>query len=231
MSKEMRRDVTIVLGTYLAIDWYGRQLLRARPSLFKPADVPAIFAAHTQRPATPVVRMTPERGGCDSGLHRAADGAQIFRAGDVTGRVEPGILTRDEILVLRIITDSFPDRAIYFAPGSSYPARLGLARYIVREGLLEKLGTDSASNGALDVPTSALLWKQYRAPASIARRGDWIDRASISVPVNYALLGATLSNALAQRGDSADSNRIALETSAVIGAARLEELFGSREAR
>lgn len=226
-----RRDVTVVLGTYLAIDWYTRQLLRARPDAFNPREAPGLFATtRVTRPTDPIVAMMPAQADAVPDYIEIAT-PQVFRAAGIEGRVEPGYLTRDEILVLRIISDTFPKRPIYFSPGSSYPARLGVQRYVVRQGLLERLSRDSTANGALDVPASAALWNLYRGPAAIVRRGDWVDRASLSVPVNYAILGATLGDALAHAGAGDAASRVGSDTNALIAAARLGEMFGAAPAR
>jgi len=122
-----------------------------------------------------------------------------------------------------------PERPLYFAPGSPYPYRFGLGGYLSHEGLVEHLlptPTGDSTGMVMDVPRSAALWNLYRGPAAIVRRGDWVDRASLPTPYDYALLGLSLSNALAQHGDTTNALTVRGQTVDLIHAARIESAFG-----
>jgi hypothetical protein len=78
----------------------------------------------------------------------------------------------------------------------------------------------------LDVRGTDALWRIYRGPAAIVRRGDWIDRPSLPTPVDYTLVGLNLSDALAHQGDSTRAHEVRNDVIAVIRAARMEDIFG-----
>jgi hypothetical protein len=78
----------------------------------------------------------------------------------------------------------------------------------------------------MDVARSDALWRIYRGPAAIVRRGDWIDRASLATPIDYALVGLNLGEALDRQGDSIRARELRNQSVAIIGAARMEDLFG-----
>jgi hypothetical protein len=224
----VRPDVTVVIAGYLALDWYAPELLHHPPAKYDAATGPAIYRNGTWTPpAHPLFQMTVAELDSVPQLVQLPQ-AQIFRASGVEGSVPAGYLARDEILVLRIISDALPERPVYFAPGSPYVPRLGLGRYVVHEGIVEHLvpGTPRDSTGTLNLTRSAALWNIYRGPDAIIRQGDWIDRASIPTPVDYSLLGVRLSEGMSSAGDTLAAQRVAAKTMELIRAARLEALFG-----
>jgi hypothetical protein len=81
-------------------------------------------------------------------------------------------------------------------------------------------------DGFIDVKRSAELWKSvYRGPEAIARRGDWVDRPSMSIPLVYIDSGWKVARALALRGDTAAAGRVEARVEAVVQGARLDSLF------
>ena len=86
--------------------------------------------------------------------------------------------------------------------------------------------TGDTTGLGMNVPRSLALWKLYGGPAAIIRRGDWIDRASLVTPIDYALLGFTLDQALRTQGDTATAARTRATTLGVVHAARMESMFG-----
>lgn len=225
----VRRDVTVIIGTYLGTDWFVRQLIRQPVMPYDAQHGPALYrSGNWPIPTHPVLRMTTTQADAIPD-YMELSAPQQFRAGTIEGRVAPGYISRDEILVLRLITDALPERPIYFSPGSPYVQRFGLGRYVIRQGLMENLSTtvvgDSTAS-ALDVPRSLALWNIYAGPAAIVRKGDWVDRASLVTPLDYGLLGLNLSGALAQRGRTDQARQVQTTTLNVIRAARMEELFG-----
>jgi hypothetical protein len=152
-------------------------------------------------------------------------GPQQFRHDSMTvtisGRVDPGApapyLTRDQILVLRFIRDSFPDRGLFFS-GGGYAQELGFADYIVRQGLVDRLVPGLAKQrpgvvevpgaGWVDAPRTIALWTEvYTAPETLVARGRWVDVASESIPRHYAGTGVLTAEMLARRGDTAGSQK------------------------
>jgi hypothetical protein len=153
--------------------------------------------------------------------------------GNISVTLPAGYLFRGDVVMLRTIKDSFPDRPIYFTPGAT--RRLDLRPYLLEQGLASKLvgapqvpSLDTLPTGEsfLDVRRSAELWESvYRAPEAIARRGDWVDRPSVSIPIVYIDSGLKVARALALRGDTAAAGRVAARVQSVIQATRLDSLF------
>ena len=57
------------------------------------------------------------------------------------------------------------------------------------------------------------------------RRGHWVDRASVGIPYLYISTAATLAEAEAQQGDSADANKRLMVAQQVAKATGLDELL------
>jgi hypothetical protein len=158
---------------------------------------------------------------------------QRFVHGGISLTLPAGYLYRGDIVMLRTIKDSFPDRPIYFTRGAT--RSLDLRPYLVQQGLAYKLAdapllasrdTLAVGDTFLDVPRSAALWRTvYRAPESIAARGDWVDRPSLSIPFVYIDSGLKVARALALRGDTGNASRVSARVNAIVEATRLDSLF------
>ncbi|MDQ6737341.1 MAG: DUF2723 domain-containing protein [Gemmatimonadota bacterium] len=229
MVEGVRPDVTVIIEGYLDMDWPVHQLIQAPIRTYDPAKGPPVFRDRKwMRPTRPALNMTLAESDSVPDYTEIRE-PQIFRSAAVEGRVQPGYLERKDIFVLRLITDAMPQRPIYFTAGSSYPARFGLQRYMRTEGLVQHLmpsAVGDSSGESLDLARSAALWQQYHGPAAIVRRGDWVDRASLVVPVDYALLGIRLSAALDSAGRHDEAKSVRDQAVSVIRGARMEELFG-----
>jgi len=190
----IRRDVVVTLVPYLGMDWYARQLNR-RAGIWK--------LSNPELDTIPAYIETPQ--------------PVLFTHGDIRATIQERFLTRDQLLVLRAIKDSFPNRGIYFSFGG-YPQQLGLGAYIKRVGLVQKLeprpvredpDTVVLAEGLhVDVPRSLALWQRYSAPAQVLREGGWVDRPSADVPRYYAMVGRDLAMALEARGRTADAESV-----------------------
>ena len=139
-----------------------------------------------------------------------------FQHGAIDATIPPGFLTRDQLLVLRAIKDSFPNRPIYFSFGP-YPQMLGLGDYVKRVGLVQKLeaqpirvspDTMRLPMGYMDVPRTLALWKKYGGPAQLMREGRWVDVPSSDVPLYYALIARDLAQGLQARGEHAEADSV-----------------------
>ncbi|MEO7217481.1 MAG: DUF2723 domain-containing protein [Gemmatimonadaceae bacterium] len=230
----VRPDVTVIIDEYLGMNWFVHQLLRAPIHKYDAAAGPAIYRDGTwPEPKHPVFRLSEAEADAIPELMELRD-PQIFKSGTIEGHLQPGYIDRKTILVLRLITDAMPERPLYFTPGSQYPQIFGIKRYVVTDGLVQHLMTEPTSDSTgvvLDVTRSKALWDMYGGPAAIIRRGDWIDRASLPTPIDYALLGINLGDALDSQGRKAAADSVRTKAVAVIKAARLEELFGLPPAR
>ena len=189
----LRSDVTVALTPYLGMEWYARQLNR-RAKLWQLSDQ----ELDTMPPY--LEHQQPVR----------------FQHGAIDATIPPGYLTRDQLLVLRAIKDSFPNRPIYFSFGP-YPQMLGLGDYVKRVGLVQKLeaqpirespDTVRLPSGFMDVPGTLALWKKYGGPAQLMREGRWVDAPSSDVPLYYALIARDLAQGLQARGEHTEADSV-----------------------
>jgi hypothetical protein len=230
----VRRDVTVAVTTYLDTDWFVRQMIRRPIETYDAAKGPAIYRdKQWKKPSGPPLKMTfadadaiPE--------YIQINQPQIFRQGNITLNIPPGILVRDQLVLLRLIKDAFPERPIYVSTGGG--AGLGLEPYLLSQGFVQKLmdhpitdtpETPRVAGLNLDVERTKALWNDvYRAPEALIKEGDWIDRASFGIPYTYAFTGAILNDALKAKGDTAGADRVMNRVRGIVKAARIEGFPG-----
>ena len=228
----VRRDVIVAVTTYVEMDWFARQLIRRPVAQYDPAAGPALYRGHEWvKPDSPPLRMSLDE--ADS-IPPYVELRQPMRfvQGPLTTSIGPGYLTRGQVVVLRMIKDSYPGRPLYFT-GGNFARELGFAPYLLTQGLVQKLMPDSVKSGPgiiatplghLDIARSQALWTRvYRAPESLIREGDWVDRPSAGIPLEYALLGETLAQVLAQRGEDEEAGAVMHTVDGMARAARLDK--------
>ena len=226
----VRRDVTVAVGSYLRTDWFVRQMIRRPVETYDSAKGPAIYRNQLWRkPVGPPLKMTFSEADAVPEYIQLTQ-PQTFRHGNIVLNFPPGILIRDQLLVLRLIRDSFPERPIYMTTGDGQT--LGLQRYLLSQGVAQKLVdhplTDTAATPQVaglfvDYERSKALWQTvYKAPAGLIKEGDWVDRASIQIPYAYAFAGSVLAEAMSRHGDETGANAVRNQVRDIAKAARLE---------
>ncbi|HEY4219273.1 MAG TPA: DUF2723 domain-containing protein [Gemmatimonadaceae bacterium] len=244
----IRRDVVVANTSLLGTDWYARQLIRRPIYDYDEAHGPVIYRGKTWvKPTTPPLHMT--FGAADSvapyyDLPKPVE----FSVGDLRvtvdeRKLEFGVLTRADALVLRIIQDSWKDRPVYFARSAvGYPTALGMENNILTQGLAYKIFAPPANagqpkdtvrianDGWLDVKRSTALWDSvFTAQKSIIAQDSWVDRPSASMPAMYVFAGLELADALRATGHAAQSNAVVTTTTNLAHAAQLGSLVQSIE--
>src|SRR3954470_7861902 len=230
----VRRDVTVGVTSYLDHDCLFRQMIRRPVETYDAAKGPALYRNQVwKKPVGPPLKMSfaeadaiPE--------YIQLNQPQIFRKDSLTLNIQPGYLVRHDLVLLRLIKDSFPERPIYLSTGSG--ASIGLEPYLVSQGFVQKLLAHPAANSPdvvqigglnLDVPRTKALWDTvYRAPEALIKEGDWIDRASFGIPYTYAFTGAILKEALLAKGDTKDAETVMNRVRAIVKAARIQGFPG-----
>ena len=233
----IRKDVIVGVTTYLGIDWFARQIIRRPVFEYDAAKGPAIYRGKTwKKPSGPPLKMTfAKADAIPPGVILRQP--EQFRHGDITATIPQGFLSRDQIIVLRMISDAFPERPIYFA-GGGYAQSLGLGPYLLTQGLVEKLEPQPvattpetlsmAGGGHLDVARTAALWNTvYQGPRALIAQGDWIDVASKASAINYEVTGALLAQALGRQGKTTEANAVVTTVNRIGQAAGLQQLFES----
>ena len=233
----VRRDVTVAVTTYLDTDWFVRQMIRRPVETYDAAKGPALYRNQTwKKPSGPPLKMTfaeadaiPE--------YIQINQPQVFRQGGITLNIPPGYLVRDELVLLRLIKDAFPERPIYLSTGGGgQTLGVQLQPYLVSQGFVQKLVDHPVAESPdivqisglnVDVPRTKALWDSvYHAPEALIKEGDWIDRASFGIPYTYAFTGAILKEALAAKGDTRSGDAIMNRVRAIVKAARIQGFPG-----
>ncbi len=226
----VRRDVTVAVSTYLDTDWYVRQMIRRPVATYDSINGPVIYRGKVwKKPAGPPLKMTFAEADAVPDYIELRQ-PQIFHDGNITLNIPPGYLTRDEIMLLRMIKDAMPERPLYLSTGAE--SGLGLEPYLLTQGFVQKIMpnpvvetplTPHISGLNIDLARTKDLWfKVYRAPDAIIKEGDWLDRPSYGIPYTYAFTGAVLSEALARTGDTVDAAAVIAKVKQIVKAARIE---------
>jgi len=231
----VRKDVTVEVTSLLQTDWYVRQMIRRPIYPYDAAKGPVIYRGRDwPMPKTPALNMTMDEADALPAVIGLPQ-PQLFKKDDIEAVVPAGELTKDKIIVLRLIKDSYPERPLYFT-SSSYPRMLGLSKYVASQGLVTKLFPKPITPdarfaevpgwGFFDLPRSDSLWKIYQAPAALIRRGEWVDRASSDIPLRYVITAALLSDISKARGDSALGAQYMDTAIKLARVARVEDVLG-----
>ena len=236
----VRKDVTVANTSLLNTDWYTRQLIKREVFEYDAAAGPAAFRDGTwTKPDGPVLKMTLDEADRVP-LYEEIRTPVTFSKGELRATIRPRFLTRADMLVLRMILDN-DDRTVHFSRTSGdLVEQLGLSPYSVTQGHVRRIyasqpapGGDFITvpgEGLVDVRRSLALWEEFLAPASLIRRGDWVDRPSQGIPFLVVNTGIITSEAVARAGDEAKADEI-METARQVGiAANFGDILGGARA-
>jgi hypothetical protein len=200
----IRRDVSVVLTSYLAADWYARELITRTPEPYDAAHGPAVYRSMpAAAPAHAVLTLSRERADEIPPVTRLAAPQHVQLPG-FTVDVPAGEIDRELLIMLRIMQDA-GTRPIYFSRGAGSPAiDTYFKPHLVTQGLARKMvpsvSDDSGvvvtkREGPVDVARTQVLWDHFRGRTALRRNGQWGDAASASMPYLYLRLGVALADA------------------------------------
>ncbi len=237
----VRKDVIVACTSLLNTDWYVRQMVRRPVYPYDAAKGPAIYRGREwPKPTGPVLNMSmAELDAIPLGVN--LDQPQTFQK--VVGRdtlratISQPQLLRQDLLVLYLIRDAWPQRPLYISRTSgSYGQELGLNTHLLSQGLARKLlpttpasGRDTLlvqGEGFVDLARSVALWNTFEGPAALIKRGDWVDMPSVGIPNLYTLTGLMLSDALEHTGRPQEAKRIYTTAQQVAAATHQTREFG-----
>ena len=224
----------MLVTSYLNTDWFVRQIIRRPVREYDAANGPAIYRGKVwPKPKGPPLKWTYAEADAQPDYMELRQ-AQTFKQRNIVTTIQPGYLTRDQIVTLSLIKDAYPERSIFFSTGG-YGRALGLAPYSLRQGLVEKLvenpivpskDTVKVGDGYLDVPTSYALWTQvYKGPKELIDIGNWWDRPSFGIPYTYTVTGYILADALKSEGETAKASTVMKEVTDMAQAARITDVL------
>ncbi len=232
----VRQDVLVLVTSYLNTDWFVRQIIRRPVREYDAAKGPAIYRGKTwPKPKGPPLKWTYAEADAQPDYIELRE-PQVFRQRNIAASIPAGYLTRDQVVVLSLIKDSYPERSVFFSTGG-FGRPLGLARYSLRQGLVEKLvdhpiiankDTIQIGDGFLDVARTRELWTNvYKGPQELIDIGNWFDRPSFGIPYTYTVTGFILADALKAQGQTAEASKVMDQIMKMARAARLTDVLGS----
>ena len=230
----VRQDVMVLVTSYLNTDWFIRQIIRRPVREYDAAKGPALYRGKVwPKPKRPPLDWTFEQADAAQEYMEIRE-PQVFKQRNIVTTIQPGVLQRQDIVTLTMIKDAFPERSIYFSTGG-YQRQLGLSKYSLRQGLVEKLvenpivpnkDTVQVGDGYLDVNTTYRLWTEvYKGPKELVDIGNWFDRPSFGIPYTYTVTGYVLAEALKGSGRTAEAARVMKQVTDMATAARLTDVL------
>jgi hypothetical protein len=216
----VRRDVTVAVTSLMNTDWFARGMIRRPIHEYDAKRGPAVYRDRTwPRPDGPPLHLTLDEADTIPQYVIVPEPVR-FQAKGLDVRIDPrtlpqarggGILERADLLVLRMIADTWPQRPVYISrTAGAYGDMLGLGNNLLSQGLARKVvPTPVASrdtvyvpgSGWLDIQRTRALWAGFEGPRAIVRRNGWVDRPSVSIPFSYLYAGGELGSILAERRD------------------------------
>ena len=240
----VRRDVTVAVTSLMNTDWFARGMIRRPIHTYDARRGPAAYREQTwAKPDGAPLHLTLDE--ADSiPPYMLVTQPLRFRAEGLDVTIDPrrlpqtrdgAFLERADLLVLRMIADTWPQRPVYISrTAGSYGETLGLGNNLLTQGLARKVVTAPTASrdtvfvpgtGWLDVRRTRALWQEFVGPTAIVRRNDWIDRPSVSIAYSYLIAGSELATVLSERRDVSAGDSVFATVRRVARAVGVEHLM------
>jgi hypothetical protein len=233
----IRRDVTVIVWSYLNTPWYIAQLRQLttpceRPEQwredptriicqrsFQPELAPDAYQPLATLPTRSIIGLT------DAQIRSVTQGSMqlpqdvVFQVRGIEAVIPAGtILAPADQVILMTIRDAWGDRPIYFAMTTDVHRKLGLNRFVARQGLAFKLlapGDEEGMQpmpqdhpyartfgGFVDVDRTRYLLHERFIYRDLIEWTRWVDDATRGIPTYYAFAHVALAEALRLQGDA-----------------------------
>ena len=241
----VRRDVTVAVTSLMNTDWFARGMIRRPIHTYDATRGPAVYRDRIwPKPHGAPLNLTLDES--DSiPQYMIVQQPLRFQAKGLDIRIDPrmlpqapdgGYLERADLLVLRMIADTWPQRPVYISrTAGGYGEMLGLGNNLLSQGLARKVvHTPVASrdtvyvpgSGWLDIQRTRALWAGFEGPGAIVKRNAWIDRPSITIPYSYLFAGSELASILSERRDATAADSVMAMVRRVARAVGVDHLMG-----
>jgi hypothetical protein len=242
----IRRDVTVAVTSLMNTDWFARGMIRRPIHPYDAKRGPAVYRDRSwPRPNGAPLHLTLDE--VDSiPPYMVVPQPLRFQAKGLDIRIDPrmlpqtqsgGLLERADLLVIRMIADTWPQRPVYVSRTSAgYGETLGLGNNLLSQGLARKVvPTPVASpdtvyvpgSGWIDIQRTRALWRDFVGPAAIAKRNAWIDRPSVSIAFSYLVTGSELASILSGRSEMTAGDSVLAAVRQVARAVGVEHLMSN----
>jgi hypothetical protein len=225
-------------------DWFARGMIRRPIHTYDARRGPAAYREQTwAKPDGAPLHLTLDE--ADSiPPYMLVPQPLRFRAQGLDVTIDPrrlpqtrdgAFLERADLLVLRMIADTWPQRPVYISrTAGSYGETLGLGNNLLTQGLARKVVTAPTASrdtvfvpgtGWLDVKRTRALWQEFVGPTAIVRRNDWIDRPSVSIAYSYLIAGSELATVLSELREVSAGDSVLATVRRVARAVGVEHLM------
>jgi hypothetical protein len=212
----IRKDVTVIVGQYLYTTWYIKQLRDlTSPEKQRPYESGEFPELHPDRtpPTTSITNLDDAILDGVAAVQLPEDVTLPFPRLAVT-YPSGMVLDRAQQLALRVITDSGPERPIFFSSAGGLMQQLGLDRWGVRHGITTKLDLRSIEDDSeglvlldpeyggdwYDLEQSLTLYNDVYQFRGLKDRDIWPDRSTSMMPMQYYVVALQLSNGVLKAG-------------------------------
>jgi hypothetical protein len=198
----VRRDVTVANLSLARTLWHPRQIKRREPVPYTDSRAIALYDDREwPAPTDPLLQFSIEELDAIPQLIQVPRDRNVLRLGNIRVALTQAYLDRADVVIVQLLRDNLGKRPIYFSRTvGAYADELGLAPYLLGQGLVRKLVTDSLGPsdnvvgfpllGWVDVErTERLLFEEYHvARVARSRPRGWPDPPSSGILSLYGLL-------------------------------------------